>query len=304
MSGTGALAGEAPRAERSGETPPRRIDVARLVSLAALLGPAVLLLGVGLVWPFLMMARMSVLDRFPDPTGLTLEYFQTVLTDPYFLRIIGRTFSLAVVVTAITAVIGYPVAWFLARSRSRWKHLVFLGVISPLMVSIIVRSIGWTIILGNEGFINALLTALGIIDTPLRLMQSFWSVVAGMVHILIPFMVLSVASVLGKIDPAYAEAATVMGANPVRTFLKVTLPLSVQGIASGSVIVFCLTVGAYVTPVMLGRGKVSVLAMTIHEQMVVLVDWPTGAAVAMVLTFGTMVVLTLYGLFLRRHARR
>lgn len=299
-----AAVAQATRADLPDEAPPRRFDAGKLVSLAALLGPAVLLLAVGLVWPFIMMARMSLLDRFPDPTGLTLEFYQTVLTDPYFLRIIVRTFSLALVVTAITAVIGYPVAWFLARSRSRWKHLVFLGVISPLMVSIIVRSIGWTIILGNEGFINALLTALGIIDTPLRLMQSFWSVVAGMVHILIPFMVLSVASVLGKIDPAYAEAATVMGANPVRTFLKVTLPLSVQGIASGSVIVFCLTVGAYVTPVMLGRGKVTVLAMTIHEQMVVLVDWPTGAAVAMVLTLGTMVVLTLYGLFLRRHARR
>lgn len=301
---TAAAVAQATRADLPDEAPPRRFDAGKLVSLAALLGPAVLLLAVGLVWPFLMMARMSLLDRFPDPTTLTLEFYQTVLSDPYFLRIIVRTFSLAVVVTAITAVIGYPVAWFLARSRSRWKHLVFLCVISPLMVSIIVRSIGWTIILGNEGFINALLTALGIIDTPLRLMQSFWSVVVGMVHILIPFMVLSVASVLGKIDPAYAEAATVMGANPVRTFLKVTLPLSVQGIASGSVIVFCLTVGAYVTPVMLGRGKVTVLAMTIHEQMVVLVDWPTGAAVAMVLTLGTMVVLTLYGLFLRRHARR
>lgn len=304
MSSTGAAVAHATRTALPDEAPPRRFDAGKLVSLAALLGPAALLLAVGLVWPFIMMARMSLLDRFPDPTTLTLEFYQTVLTDPYFLRIIVRTFSLALVVTAITAVIGYPVAWFLARSRSRWKHLVFLGVISPLMVSIIVRSIGWTIILGNEGFINALLTALGIIDTPLRLMQSFWSVVVGMVHILIPFMVLSVASVLGKIDPAYAEAATVMGANPVRTFLKVTLPLSVQGIASGSVIVFCLTVGAYVTPVMLGRGKVSVLAITIHEQMVVLVDWPTGAAVAMVLTFGTMVVLTLYGLFLRRHARR
>ncbi|TDR85379.1 ABC transporter permease [Enterovirga rhinocerotis] len=295
---TPALAGGA------AASPPRRIDTGKVLSLGALLAPAVLLLAVGLLWPFLMMLRMSFLDRFPDPTGLTLEFYTAVLTDTYFLRIIGRTFALGLVVTAITAVVAYPVAWYLARSRSRWKHLVFLGVISPLMVSIIVRTIGWTIILGNEGFINAMLTSLGIIDTPLRLMQSFWSVVAGMVHILIPFMVLSIASVLGKIDPSYAEAATVMGANPVRTFLKVTLPLSVQGIAAGSVIVFCLTVGAYVTPVMLGRGQVNVLAVTIHEQMVVLVDWPTGAVVAMVLTAGTMVVLTLYGLFLRRHAQR
>lgn len=284
--------------------PPRRIDTGRLVSLLMLLAPGAALLAVGLVWPFLTMLRMSFLDRYPDPSALTLEYYITVLGDPYFLRIIGRTFLLALVVTVITAILAYPVAWFLARSRSRYKHLVFLAVISPLMVSIIVRSIGWTIVLGNEGLVNALLHGLGLIDGPLQLMQSFWSVVLGMVHILIPFMVLSIASVLGKIDPSYAEAAYVMGANPVRTFLKVTLPLSVQGIASGSVIVFCLTIGAYVTPVMLGRGKVLVMAMGIFEQMVVTVDWPTGAAVAMVLTMGTMVVLLAYGLFLRRYSRR
>jgi putative spermidine/putrescine transport system permease protein len=287
------------------ERPPKAsVDLARLAALLALLAPAVALLAVGLVWPFLMMLGISFQDRFPDPTTLTFANYATALTDPYFLRITLRTFSLAVVVTAITAVLSYPVAWFLACSPSRWKHLVFLAVISPLMVSIIVRTIGWTIILGNEGLINALLAWLGIVTEPLRLMQSFWSVVVGMVHILIPFMVLSIATVLGKIDTGYAEAAAVLGASPVRNFLKITLPLSVQGIASGSVIVFCLTVGAFVTPVMLGRGQVTVLALTIQEQMVVLVDWPTGAAVAMVLTGGTLIVLMLYGLFLRRHAQR
>lgn len=296
-----AIAGTTDRIERR---PRSRIDLARVAALIALLAPAVALLGIGLVWPFLMMLGISFQDRFPDPTALTFANYVTALTDPYFLRITLRTFSMALVVTLITAVLSYPVAWFLARSNSRWKHLVFLAVISPLMVSIIVRTIGWTIILGNEGLINALLVGLGIVTEPLRLMQSFWSVVVGMVHILIPFMVLSIATVLGKIDPGYAEAAAVLGASPVRNFLKITLPLSVQGIASGSVIVFCLTVGAYVTPVMLGRGQVAVLAVTIHEQMVVLVDWPTGAAVAMVLTAGTLIVLLLYGLFLRRHSRR
>jgi putative spermidine/putrescine transport system permease protein len=278
-------------------------DFARLMPIA-LLAPGILVVGLGLVWPFMAMLVVSLQDKFPDATRLTVEHYGTVLTDPYFLRIIGRTFALAAVVTVTAAVVGYPVAWYLARSNSRWKHFVFLGVIAPLMVSIIVRMIGWTIILGNEGLINALLRGLGLVDEPARLMQGFWSVVLGLVHILLPFMILSIAAVLGKIDRSYAEAANVLGANPLRTFLSVTLPLSVQGIASGSVIVFCITVGVFVTPIMLGRGQVTVLAITIQEQMVVLVDWPTGAAAAMVLTAGTLIVLALYGLFIRRQARR
>ncbi|MGY2049733.1 ABC transporter permease [Methylobacterium sp. JK268] len=284
--------------------PPRRAGGRQALGLGLLLGPGLVILAAGLLWPFLAMLQVSVQDRFPDPTGYTLDHYRAVLTDPYYLRIIGRTFLLAGVVTLITAVLGYPVAWFLARSTSRRKHLVFLGIIAPLLVSIIVRTLGWTIILGNEGLVNAVLRGLGLVDEPLKLMQGFWSVVLGMVHILLPFMILSVAAVVGKIDRGCLEAATVLGADPLRSFLKVALPLSVQGIASGSVIVFCLTVGAFVTPVMLGRGQVTVLAVTIQEQMVVLVDWPTGAAAAMILTLGTLLVLAAYGLFLRRHSRR
>lgn len=284
--------------------PPRRIFSRRALGLGLLLAPGLLILTAGLLWPFLTMLKVSLQDRFPDPTGYTLDHYRAVLTDTYYLRIIGRTFLLAGVVTLIAATLGFPVAWYLARSSSRRKHLIFLGIIAPLLVSIIVRTLGWTIILGNEGLVNAILRGLGVIDEPLKLMQGFWSVVLGMVHILLPFMILSVAAVVGKIDRSCLEAATVLGADPLRRFLKVALPLSVQGIASGSVIVFCLTVGAFVTPVMLGRGQVSVLAVTIHEQMVVLVDWPTGAAAAMILTSGTLVVLAAYGLFLRRHARR
>lgn len=289
-----------------GILPARRVRLGLSEALipGLLLVPGLLILGFGLFWPCLTMLQVSFQDKFPDPTGYTLEHYRTILGDPYYLRLIGRTFLLAAVVTAITGILGYPVAWYLARSSSRRKHLIFLGVIAPLLVSIIVRTLGWTIILGNEGMVNAVLLGLGIVSEPLKLMQGFWSVVLGMVHILLPFMILSIAAVVGKIDRSCIEAATVLGASPARNFLKIALPLSVQGIASGSVIVFCLTVGAFVTPVMLGRGQVSVLAINIHEQMVLLVDWPTGAAVAMILTAGTLAVLIAYGLFLRRHARR
>jgi putative spermidine/putrescine transport system permease protein len=276
----------------------------RALTIAALLAPGVALLGLVLVWPFIVMAGLSLRERFPGPLVFSLAKYAEFFGDAYLLRVALRTFTLAAVVTLVCAVVAYPVAWFLARSDSRWKHLVFLGTIVPLLVSIVVRTMGWTILLGTEGLVNAALLWLGIVEEPLRLMQGFWSVVLGMVHVLLPFMVLSIAAVLGKIDGAYGEAAATLGATPLRGFLSVTLPLSVQGIAAGSVIVFCLTIGAFITPLWLGRGHVTVLAIAIHEQMVTLVDWPGGAATAMLLTLATLLLLAGYGLLLRRWARR
>ena len=284
--------------------PSRRWNLRRGAVIAALLAPGVVLLALVLVWPFIMMAGLSLMERYPGPFVPTLAKYLEVLGDDYVHRVGLRTFLLAVTVTGITAVLGYPVAWFLARSNSRWKHLVFLGTIFPLLVSIVVRTMGWTILLGNEGLVNALLRALGLIDEPLPLMQNFWSVVLGMVHVLLPFMVLSIATVLGRIDSAFSEAAMTLGATPLRSFVTVTLPLSIQGIAAGSVIVFCLTIGAFITPLWLGRGHVTIMAIAIHEQMVTLVDWPGGAALAMLLTAATLVLLAGYGLLLRRWARR
>lgn len=285
--------------------PPRRgANPRRALAAAAMLAPGVLLLALILIWPFVVMTGMSLRERFPGPIGPSVEKYVEFLTDPYMLNVALRTFSLAATVTMICAVLAYPVAWFLARSPSRWKHLVFLGTIFPLLVSIVVRTMGWTILLGNEGLVNAALLGLGLVTEPLRLMQGFWSVVLGMVHVLMPFMVLSIAAVLGRIDAAYAEAAATLGATPVRNFLSVTLPLSVQGVAAGSVIVFCLTIGAYITPLWLGRGHVTVMAIAIHEQMVTLVDWPGGATSGILLSVATLLLLGGYGLLLRRWARR
>lgn len=286
------------------DRPQPRRGTKKTLKLLVLVVPGVILLTVGLLWPFATMLQLSFLDTFPGDASLTLQNYAQFVTDAYFLGIALRTFALAIIVTVLTAVIGYPVAWYLARSESRWKHLVFLAVVSPLLVSIVVRTIGWTILLGNEGLLNAFLLATGIVDQPLRLMQSFWTVVVGMTHVLLPFMIISIASVLGKIDKSVLEAAAVLGATPVRSFIRVVLPLSSQGIASGSVIVFCLCIGAYITPIWLGRGHVTVMSITIYEQMVVMVDWPLGSAASMILTLVTLLVLLVYGLAIRRHAKR
>jgi len=276
----------------------------RALTIALLLAPGVGLLGVVLVWPIAVMLGLSLRERYPGPLTFSLAKYGEFLADAYLLNVAARTFSLAMAVTLITAIIGYPVAWYLARSASRWKHLVFLGTIFPLLVSIVVRTMGWTILLGSEGLVNAILLGSSLITEPLRLMQGFWSVVLGMVHVLLPFMILSIAGVLGKIEAGYGEAAATLGATPLRSFLTVTLPLSVQGIAAGSVIVFCLTIGAFITPLWLGRGHVTVMAIAIHEQMVTLVDWPGGAATAMLLTLATVLLLAGYAVLLRHWARR
>ncbi len=282
----------------------RKKSLKRLLTLAVLLVPGLLFLVVGVIWPFASMVGISFYDKYPNHTTLTIAQYFLQFEDAYSVMVALRTLALGVIVTILTAIFGFPVAWYLARSSSRWKHLVFLGVVSPLLVSIVVRTLGWTILLGNEGLVNGLLVGLGIVDEPLRLMQSFWSVVLGMTHVLLPFMVLSISSVLGKIDQSTLEAAAVMGAPPLQNFLRIVLPLSVQGLASGSVIVFCLAIGAYITPIWLGRGQVNVMAIAIHEQMVVMVDWPAGAASSMILTVVTLAVLTLYGLAIRKHTRR
>ncbi len=287
----------------AGMVPTRGRRRRRGVRALALLGPPALLLALLFGYPLLRMAALSVRSAFPGPFEYTAAHYAKFVTDPYFLRVTQTTFLLAAVVTALTIVIGYPVAYYFVRSRSRHKHWIFIGVISPLLVSIVVRTIGWTIVLGNEGLVNGLLRGLGLVREPLPLMNSLGSVTVGLVHVLLPFMILSIASVLGKIDPALEESAQILGANPWRTFWRVTLPLSIQGVAAGSVLVFCLTIGAYITPWWLGRGKVLLFSTTIYDQVLVIIDWPFGAAAAMILVAATLAVLLAYFALIHRVGR-
>lgn len=268
----------------------------RRVTLALLLAPASLI-GLAMVCAT---ATMVVISVQGDAAYLSIEHYRRFFGDGYLLRAGLRTFNLSIVVSAICAVCGYPVAWYLVYSRSSLKYVVFVVVLSPLLVSIVVRALGWTILLGNEGVINQLLQSVGLVDAPVPLMRSFWTVVAGMVHIFLPFMVLSIASTLGGIDPSLREAAALLGAPPSTSFRLVTLPLSLQGIAAGSVIVFCLSTGVFLTPLWLSRGSVSVMATVLKEQVLDASDWPAGATTAVVLTAATLGIVALYNGLIRR----
>ncbi|WP_063627796.1 ABC transporter permease [Bradyrhizobium sp. WSM3983] len=271
--------------------------------LSVLLIPASVI-GCLMVLSAVLMLGISVLDSFPGWTGLTLEHYRDFFENRFLLQAGLRTISLATVVTLICLLLGYPVAWFLALGRSKIAHLVFLAVLTPLIVSIVVRMFGWTILLGNEGLLNKVMVGLGIVSAPVQMMRSFWTVAIGLIHIFLPFMILSLTSTLGRIDPSLAEAAATLGSRPVRSFLQIILPLSAQGIATGSIIVFCLTTGVYLTPLWLGRGNVTVLATAIQQQILETGDWPTGAASAMLLTFFTLLLVAGYSVLIRRLGRR
>jgi putative spermidine/putrescine transport system permease protein len=214
--------------------------------------------------------------------ALTVRNYTSVLGDSFYLGIIRRTLGVAAVILAIGLFIGYPVAYFIALLPPRRRMLVLLMLLFPLMVSNVVRAYGWVAILGRRGVVNTGLRGLGIVDYPLDLLYTTEAVVVGLMTILLPYMVISIANTLAALDRRYEEAAQSLGAGPVRTFLHVTLPLSTPGVASGTLIVFLLTLSAYVTITLLGGPRSKLLVSLVYDS-VTTFEWPRAAALAFIL---------------------
>ncbi|MEZ5590055.1 MAG: ABC transporter permease [Gammaproteobacteria bacterium] len=214
----------------------------------------------------------------------TFENFSRVLTDSFYLEIIGRTLMLGLVVVAITLLFGYPLAYFLARTRSRLRPWLIILVVFPLLLNLVVRSFGWIVLLANRGLINDGLIALGIIEKPLKLLFNFTGLLIGLSHIFLPFMVLMLLGAIQNIPRDTEDAARTLGASPLTVFRKITLPLSLPGILSGGILVFVLTISALVTPRLLGGPTYQVMSTLIFDEFLKLLNWPRGAAMAYVLT--------------------
>jgi putative spermidine/putrescine transport system permease protein len=272
-----------------------------LLRAAQLLTPAGLVVGLFLVPPLLGILAGSVLQHKEAMGRPTLANYTHFLGDPYYLRTLLLTVKLSLVTTLCALVLGYLVAFQLIRStRSRTaRRLTYLVVLAPLFTSSIVRSFGWMVGLGNAGFVNRVLRDLGIVDAPVRLIFNETGVVIGLTHILLPFMVLSVAAVLQNIDPVLEEAAMDLGASRLVTFVTVTLPLSLPGVVAGSLIVFSLAMSAYVTPAVLSGGRLKVVPMLVYEAYVSVFDWGFGAAMAMILLGLTLAITAVYTRLLR-----
>jgi putative spermidine/putrescine transport system permease protein len=225
----------------------------------------------------------------------SLENYRNFVTDAFYHRIIFNTFWLGGVVVLCCLIVGYPVSYFLARTRSRWRGLLLFLVVAPLLVSAVVRNIGWFPILSNNGLINGLLLKSGLVSAPIPLISNLTGVIIGLVHALLPFMILTLTTVIQRIEPELEEAAANLGAGPLRTFAHVMLPLSLPGMIGGSLLVFTMAIAAYTTPVIMGGNTFLVMSTFIGQQFRTVLDYPLGATSAAVLMLlaGLLSVLAL-----------
>ena len=225
--------------------------------------------------------------------GWTMANYGAIFGDWYYLSILGRTAWLGVLVVAVTLLLGYPVAFSLARSRSRWRGLVLMLVIAPLFTSIVIRALGWMVLLGGNGPVNRVLRALGFAEEPVQFLYNLTGTVVGTAHALLPFMILILVGVIEKIDRSLEEAAEDLGASRARVFARVVVPLSMPGIVAGSLLVFSMAVSVFTTPAMLGGRKVTVVAIAIEQQIRATLNYPLGSALSMVLLACTIMLALL-----------
>ena len=252
--------------------------------------PVLIVLVVFYFYPVLRLFVWSFFD--PD---FTLKHYYHIFEQPLYIKILLRTFKIAFLVTLVSLVLSYPVATFLANAKGK-KQLLMVCVVLPFWTSLLVRTYAWMVLLQSSGLVNRLLKSTGVIEKPLHLMYNTTGVVIGMVHVLIPFMILPIYSVLKGIDKDLKLAAYTLGANPVKTFFKITLPLSLPGVGAGVIFVFVLSLGFFITPSLLGGPKVTMISTLIESQVNTLNNWGFGAAIALVLLLCVVVIL---GLFFR-----
>ena len=272
-----------------------------------LLAPALVLLLVAFLVPVGLMVPMSVRPYVPlvgITDGFTVRYYTKLLTDSYYLEIIGRTLALGFTVTLSTLVIGYPVALFLARTPSRWRSWLTILVVFPLMLNLVVRTFGWIALLAQNGLVNQALIAIGMVGSPVKLLFNFAGLLIAMTHIFLPFMVLVLIGAIQNIPRDVEDAARVLGASWAGTFCRVTLPLSAPGILAGSILVFVLTISALVTPRLLGGPTYQVMATLIYDEFLQRLNWPAGSAQALLLTLIVLALVYLSGRLARRTGAR
>jgi putative spermidine/putrescine transport system permease protein len=262
-----------------------------------LLAPLALVLAGFFLLPVVMMLPTSFREYAPGsgltPGVWTLENYTRIVTDDYYREVIWRTLGLGLFVTLACLLLGYPLAYLIARGPERWRLPLILLVVFPMMLNLVVRSFGWIALLANRGLVNNLLIELGLIATPLKLMFNLTGLMIGLTHIYLPFMVLMLVAAIRNVPRDVEAAAATLGSSRAHVFAAVTLPLSAPGILAGSILVFVLTISALVTPRMLGGPTYKVMATLIYDEFMQLLDWPSGSALSFTLTFMAIGVIWL-----------
>jgi putative spermidine/putrescine transport system permease protein len=258
--------------------------------------PALLLFAALLVVPLALTAVLSfnVYDPATGPkTGeFTLEHYTHVFTDSYYHGIFWRTFWISGLVTLICVLVGAPEAYVLSRMRNPWRSILLLVVLAPLLVSVVVRAFGWSMLLGPEGAVNALLGLAGI--GPVKMLYTEIAVIVALVHVMLPFMVIPVWTSLQKLDAGVENAALSLRASHFTTLRRIVLPQVMPGILSGSLIVFGLAASSFAIPGLLGGRRLKMVATVVYDEYLHELNWPLGAAVALVLLAANLIVMLSY----------
>jgi ABC-type spermidine/putrescine transport system permease subunit I len=254
----------------------------------ALLAPALLILLVVFLYPVLAILARSV--TVPEPGFQNYVALWSVRAN---VLIIGKTFSVALWTTIVCLVVAYPFAYYVAQQPKEKARLLLFLSLAPLFTAILARLYAWTVILGRRGVINESLLALGIIDRPLNLLFTPLAVTIGMVHVLLPYMILVLYSVMVKIDGSALEASRTLGANGFQTFRRVFLPLSMRGVYAGSLLVFIVALGFFITPAVLAGGDHLTVAVYIEQQISTL-RWGTASAMATILLVASIAIFLVF----------
>jgi putative spermidine/putrescine transport system permease protein len=260
-----------------------------------LLSSPALLLFIGLLLVPLLLTVLLSFHAFDGTRGVLPDYtwknYLEVFSDGYYHEIFLRTGGLALGVTLLCVVFGVPETLILARMKSPWRALFLIVILGPLLISVVVRTLGWAILFGNNGLINSALLQLGIVSEPVRLLFSMTGVAIALTHVLIPFMVISVWANLQKLDPQIESAGLSLGASPLKVFWRIMLPQLLPGILSGCIIVFALAASAFATPSLLGGRKLKVVATAAYDEFLNTLNWPLGATIAMLLLLANVVII-------------
>ena len=274
----------------------RRDHTRERLALLCLAAPALILVTIVMLLPI---GWLFALSFFSDNGTLTLEHYRRMIEQPSYYRTFLMTFQVSALTTVICIVIGYPLAYLLSQMPQRAANLCMILVLLPFWTSLLVRTYAWLVLLQRQGLINTWGIKLGLWDQPLALVNNLTGTLVGMVHIMLPFLVLPLYVSLRAIDRDLLKAAANLGASPVRAFWQVFFPLSIPGLAAGSVIVFILCLGFYVTPAVLGGGKVIMVSNRIANDIELFFNWGAASALGVVLLVATFAILWLASRVLR-----
>ena len=264
-----------------------------------LLVPGLVLLIVFLVMPLLNILMPTVFEE-----GLSFKKYISFFQDEYYMKIFIRTLKIAIISAMVCIILGVPTAYFISRCDKKWRSLLMAISIFPLLTNSVVRSFAWINILGKNGVINTLLVNLGIIEKPMKLLYTEFSILIGTIYLFLPLMIVTVVGAMENIDNDMMEAAESLGANKVVAFIKVILPMSLPGIIVGGVLVFTGALTAYTTPQLLGGNGNLVLATLIYQRAMTIGDWTGASVIAMIMIVTTIIVIkVLNGIAIRLDKR-